>query len=313
MMEEMNTFKTYCIECDAEVITNLTTAVESMTIRGEETTYTSTTASCPRCGSEIGDSRIEAANLEHAYAAYRKAHNILSPSEIKGIRAGYGLSVREFSKFLGFGEQTVARYESGSLPTAANNAVIRMAETPGGARELLRAREGSLSSDTSDKVRAFIDSSERGVDLIGMFAMLQWPPESSGVPSPSNGYRGIDLARVAATVRALAERCTDLYKTKLQKAMFFCDFLSFDQNSRSLTGLCYAHACYGPVMDDKDTILYTLRRSGVIDVKQRGWGEVVIPDGPAPEVLDNDDLALIDRVAAFVNTCLLYTSPSPRD
>lgn len=45
-----------------------------------------------------------------------------------------GSSSAEFSLFLGFGEQTVAKYEAGTLPDELHSNTMRMASTKEGAR-----------------------------------------------------------------------------------------------------------------------------------------------------------------------------------
>lgn len=49
------------------------------------------------------------------------------PEEIKQIRLQYGITQVGFSKILGFGDKTIARYENGALQdTAPNNLILLM-------------------------------------------------------------------------------------------------------------------------------------------------------------------------------------------
>ena len=121
-------------------------------------------------------------------------------------------------------------------------------------------------------------------------------------PSSVNGYRRLDLDRVAALVFARATRCHELYWTKLQKAMFFTDMVSYERNRCSLTGLTYARAPRGPIMDRMDEIRLILVRSGAVELQQYGWGEILIPKQMDLQPFSEDELALIDEMAAFVNT-----------
>ena len=121
-------------------------------------------------------------------------------------------------------------------------------------------------------------------------------------PSGRNGFRPFSMERVAAVVCELAARCKDLYKTKLQKAMFFTDFLCYARTTRSMTGLAYAHANYGPVMDDRDRIVAGLQDAGFVELTEKGWGEIVVPTRCPEGVLSEDEIRLVDEVADFVNT-----------
>lgn len=298
-MSAMNTLSTYCVECDREVDALIEHRDESMRIRGRETAYGAEVAVCPICGAVIADSRVEARNLDAAYAAYRSANNLLSPEEIGVIRGRYGLSLRDFSRFLGFGEQTVARYESGALQDEAHDGMMRLVASPEVAALLLGIRRDQLPERTVESVEGFIASQSprrfRAIDL-------SWPPLEAYTPSRANGYRAFDWKRAGAAVVALAIRCKDLYKTKLQKAMFFLDYYCFGQTSSSLTGIAYAHAPYGPVINDKDTLLYTLQQQGEIEFVQTEWGEIVMPLVNHDEMFTERELEYINLVAKAVDT-----------
>lgn len=67
------------------------------------------------CGPTGDETCIEEGNLRRAYSAYCVTHGLMAPDEVMELRNSYGLSLREFSKFLGFGEQTIARVAIRSL------------------------------------------------------------------------------------------------------------------------------------------------------------------------------------------------------
>lgn len=301
-MNVEKTLNTYCPECDREVDARLKHRAETLPVKGEPTSYDAEVAVCPCCGEVIGDSRVEEGNLRRAYSAYCVAHGLMAPDEVKELRNSYGLSLREFSKFLGFGEQTIARYESGAIPDDSHNTMLKLASTAEGAASLLSVRESQLSGRTASAVRRFIESRTPLSGLAAAFAAYQWPSQEMVTPSGRNGFRSFSMERVAAVVCELAARCKDLYKTKLQKAMFFTDFLCYAKTSRSMTGLAYAHADYGPVMDGRDRIVAELQDAGFVELTEKGWGEVVVPARRPEGVLSEDEIRLVDEVADFVNT-----------
>lgn len=301
-MNAEKTLNTYCPECDREVDARLEHRLETLPVKGESTSYDAETAVCPRCGEVIGDSRVEEGNLRRAYSAYCAAHGLMAPDEVKELRNSYGLSLREFSKFLGFGEQTIARYESGAIPDDSHNTMLKLASTAEGAASLLSVRESQLSGRTVSAVRRFVESRTPLSGLAAAFAACQRPPQEMMTPSGRNGFRSFSMERVAAVVCELAARCKDLYKTKLQKAMFFTDFLCYARTSRSMTGLAYAHADYGPVMDGRDRIVAELQDAGFVELTEKGWGEVVVPVCCPEGILSEDEIRLVDEVADFVNT-----------
>lgn len=292
---------TYCPECDKEVHASLHNQLTSLSVRGELVTYSETVAICPDCGSAIGDARIEGANLERAYAIYRSIHGVLSPAEVKDLRQSYGLSLREFSKFLGFGEQTTYRYEHGDIPDQSHNTTMLSARSVEGARLLLSQNGSRLSSRSKAKVEQRIQAmTDDAVDEVKLGLTLE--AREADTPSAANGYRRLDMDRVAALAFELASRCHELYWTKLQKAMFFADMVGFERSSRSLTGLSYAHATYGPVMDRKDEVRYRLASRRAVDFRECGWGEVLVPIQLEGQPFSPMELAIIAEVADFVNS-----------
>ncbi len=291
----------YCPACDAAVHACLHNRPATLSVRGEEVGYSETVAVCPTCGEIIGDARIESSNLERAYDAYRRRNGILSPREVKALRDSYGLSLREFSRFLGFGEQTAYRYEHGDIPDQLHNTTMLSAKTIEGAQLLLEQNRGKLSDRSiariEQRTQAMVDGAAERMRL-----RLTLEDREADSPSAANGYRRLDLDRVAALVYELASRCRDLYWTKLQKAIFFADMICYERFSCSLTGLCYAHATYGPVMDRKDEVRYILVDRGTIGFRECGWGEILVPQRLENLPFNAEEMALIDEIARFVNS-----------
>ena len=84
--------------------------------------------------------------------------------------------------------------------------------------------------------------------------------------------------------------------------MFFADMIFCERHSRSLTGLTYARAAYGPIMDQMDEIRLLLSENGIVSFQQRGWGEVLVPQELDEQPFSEDELAFIDEIAKFVNS-----------
>lgn len=292
---------TYCPECDAEVHACLNMRQAILSVRGEDVAFTETVAACPNCGTIIGDARIEGENLEHAYAVYRSRHGIMSPDEIRSLRTSYGLSLREFSRFLGFGEQTAYRYERGDLPDQAHGNTIRSATTVNGARLLLSQNRARLSNRSIDRIEQCIRAMEAGAAEDAKLRLVLEDREAAA-PSAANGYRRLSLERVCALVLILARKCRKLYWTKLQKAAFFADMVCFERSSQSLTGLTYAHAPRGPVIDRKEEIRFILAERGIVDFREHGYGEILVPLSYDDAPFTDDEFSLIDEIAEFVNT-----------
>lgn len=292
---------TYCPACDSEVRAELQKRPATISVRGESIDYIETVAVCPVCGQPIGDARIESENLKSAYDIYRSKHGIMSPEGISNLRKSYGLSLREFSRFLGFGEQTIYRYEHGDIPDQLHSSALAAAQTATGARHLLEQNGQNLAARSVAAIERHIDELD-GLEEKPTTIETELLERTAAKPSSLNGYRALDLTRVSALVFLLSEKCEDLYWTKLQKAMFFADMLFCEQTSRSLTGLSYAHAPYGPVMDHMDEIRLFLTEHGIIGFRQQGWGEVLVPRHIDVQPFGAREISLIEQIAEFVNS-----------
>lgn len=284
-----------------EVHACLRTQPTTISVRGEAVEYVETIAVCPTCGAVIGDAHIEGANLERAYARYRLRHGIMAPDEIKALRTSYGLSLREFSRFLGFGEQTAYRYEHGDIPDQTHANTLRSANTIDGARLLLSQNRARLTARSIARIEQHIRSMEAGA-AEGLRLHLTLEEREANAPSSANGYRHLSVERVFALVFLLAGKCRELYWTKLQKAMFFADMANFERSGQSLTGLTYAHATYGPVIDCKEEVRFILAERGVVDFRELGYGEILVPLSYGVMPFSEEELSLINEIAEFVNT-----------
>jgi putative zinc finger/helix-turn-helix YgiT family protein len=112
-------------------------------IRGVQFDVEDTANVCPRCGfMTIPWERAD----EHGRlvdAAYRKLAGILTAEQIRQARLWLKMSQRQFAKYLGVGEASVKRWESGVLLDKSSSDLIRLKTDPEAARanwDLLQAR-----------------------------------------------------------------------------------------------------------------------------------------------------------------------------
>ncbi len=94
----------------------------------------------------VYDPLLEQENDVLLYNMYRKEKGLLLPNEIKGIREQYGLSQKNLSKILGWGEKTITRYENGSIQDLGQNKMLNLIKDPMVMNELL------ISSTVKDEL-----------------------------------------------------------------------------------------------------------------------------------------------------------------
>ncbi|QRH07912.1 helix-turn-helix domain-containing protein [Bacillus paranthracis] len=79
-----------------------------------------------------------------------KKHCLVFVNEIIETREKYGLAQHEFSLLLGIGENTIARYERGTLPSAENSLLIRQAANPILMKKFIETNGNSINSSTRE-------------------------------------------------------------------------------------------------------------------------------------------------------------------
>jgi uncharacterized phage-associated protein len=111
------------------------------------------------------------------------------------------------------------------------------------------------------------------------------------------GHRAFSLEKMAAMVSYLASRTSDLYKTKLNKLLFYADFAKYYLHGSSISGSRYVHLPYGPVPDSYEETLETLNHYGVIDISKQNSAELVrAGDNSATDFLSADEARSLDWV-----------------
>ena len=85
-------------------------------------------------------------------------------------------------------------------------------------------------------------------------------------PDEYSGYRRLDLAKLFGVVLYF---CKDGdFKTKINKLLFYADFLHFKQYAVSITGARYAHAPFGPVPDKYESVLAAMIENGSLSPEE---------------------------------------------
>ena len=81
-----------------------------------------------------------------------------------------------------------------------------------------------------------------------------------------------------------------LHSTKLNKLLYYLDFIYFRDNKKSVTGDIYIHQGYGPVPSRVDDILTSLKNDGAINTEVLSYkdGELIQFELKDPKIFDED-------------------------
>lgn len=65
-------------------------------------------------------------------------------------------------------------------------------------------------------------------------------------PNSLNGYRRLSLPRISHAIAYFEQHIGNLYKTKLNKLLFYADFLAYKHHGYSITGLLVQSHSFWP-------------------------------------------------------------------
>jgi putative zinc finger/helix-turn-helix YgiT family protein len=245
---------TFCPNCEEWTDATLGVEKEVYNVRGEPVEIEAEVTICQKCNTKVFDEEQDSQNLEKAYRYYRDKHKLLPPDEIRTIREKYGLSQRALSRLLGWGEITIHRYENGAIQDNVHDSLLRLIENPQNMQKFLEANRNKLPSYTTarlekriasflqeDKEQAFQTSFERLVSHQHM--------------DLTSGFKEYDLEKLKNMILYLVNHLGNVLETKLNKLLWYCDFLHYKETSVSITGSQYIRLPYGPVPDNYERII----------------------------------------------------------
>lgn len=237
----------------------------STIIKGETVFYEERFYLCRNINTEKTDTTREfhtenltGNNLMAARNAYRKTHNLLTSDEIIAVRENYGMTQVEAAKLLGWGEATIARYESKAIQDEAYDTMLRIIkENPLSAITFLDKNSDKFSDLKRMQIRTKmiekLDSYGKEYLARQVFAAEY---VKFSVPSDFNGYKLLDLDKLENIVSYYAAQTTDLYKIQLMNMLWYADALFFKTYSNSMTGLAYRHEPMGALPVGHDILIH---------------------------------------------------------
>ena len=271
--------------------------VETYTVRGMKLEFPVKVEVCTECGQDLYDEASDDDLVTRAYAAYRVEKGLLGPDEIVAIRNRYQLSQKSLATLLGMSEATINRYENGALQDDTHDSALRLAASPENIKGLLD-RRGHLLSDWQRK-RA-VDAVE--AELSSRIRSITWMMPQGA--TERTGMREFDYDRYAAVVIWFCVALDVVYRTQMNKLLFYADFLAFRHFGRSITGAAYRKIQYGPVPADYGGLEDALEADDLITIVEgqypNGQDYILYRPGPAAAVETIALDAQEQRVLAFV-------------
>jgi putative zinc finger/helix-turn-helix YgiT family protein len=114
-----------CIKCGhaMELATPRTLVAE---VRGEHLEVQVVASHCPSCGRVVLNSKSRRMYNRAAADAYRRAHDLLTTSELDQMRRNLGMTWKQFAEYVCVGIATLKRWMGGELQTPSLDSLVRL-------------------------------------------------------------------------------------------------------------------------------------------------------------------------------------------
>ncbi len=294
--------KLICPNCEKKRLVEPINEQRLIEFKGEEYPVDVTLWRCLDCKEEFEDPNTPVDELDLAYRAYRKRHGLLQPEEIREIRQNLSLTQVELANLLGISPATLSRYENGGVQEKSHDSILQTLKDPVNVLELLERKQDALPEARAKALQQAALSkvfSNPGSYLIKSLELRE--------PDINSGFVTFSFDRYIATIYRILSKCPNnnnrVPKTKLNKLLFYADFVSFKYNQRSITGSHYAHLPYGPCPDDFQELLGIMETRQYIVLEEEYFPNNIVAENVSSancsyfdDILSDEDKEIIDNV-----------------
>ena len=219
---------------------------------------------CVDSGEQFTTTSLDEVNLNQVYNQYRDKFNIPFPDEIIRIKEKYGLSAAKMSEILGFGVNSYRQYEAGEMPSLANAKLIQMLDDPNkfiDMVELCSTLDEKAKTKFIQKAQLLADEKKRNIFNLNFKEYLL----GNHLADIYSGYRNPNFEKFTEMVVYFSDKLSP-FKTKMNKLLFYADFLMFKQSCFSISGVRYKAIDMGPVPNNFQSIFEYLANNDEIDI-----------------------------------------------
>ncbi len=216
---------------------------------------------CDKCKEEYTTTKIDNLNIAQIYNQYRAKYKIPFPDQITQLRENYGLSAARMSEILGFGINQYGKYEKGEIPNSSNATLLNLIKVPTNFKSLLAKKRDLFTDAQFSKAIARIDQciqEENNFDIKNLY----WSSEEQ--PNEFNGFIMPSYKKLFNIVTYFVAN-NQFYKVRLNKLLFYSDFLNFKKTGNSISGSNYVALQMGPVLNNYDIALGIMQSEGLLD------------------------------------------------
>jgi len=202
---------------------------------------------CVDTGETYTDTQLDELNLNQVYNQYREKEGIPFPDEITSYRKQFELPATRMSQILGFGVNMYARYESGEIPNVSNGRMINICKDPDIFRNyFLQSASHQFSEKDKEIVLKKIDKAVESKRSSITNEFEKYAALGNNQRGKYTGFVAPDLDKAREMVVYFARECNP-FTTKMNKLLFYADFLNYKRTGYSISGMTYQAIPRGPV------------------------------------------------------------------
>jgi len=291
-----------CAICDGEFAPDTVRAQEEIIVRNEPIIIEAEYYVCSKCGERYIMPNLGRDPLKAAYEKYREKHEMLRPDQIKTWRKKYHFTQEQISKLFGIASATLSRYENGKLQDEAHEKMLRLAMDPACLQRLVTDSIGVFDDKQKKRVLEAIKTEAKEE-----FSLERWITVnlSSYDVDEYSGFVKWNKEKITNAVTYFCKH--GVFKTKLNKLLFYADFKHFKEYTISITGLRYAHVPFGPAPDNFDLLYPMLVRQGDIRIEEiiylsgSSGDNMVSEREPNLNVFNDSEIRILSTVQEYFN------------
>ena len=213
------------------------------------------------------------------------------------------------SEILGFGTNSYRQYESGEVPSQSNARLIQLADDPHEFKKLVDLCN-TLETKVKDKLLHKIQIVLEEQKTTKFEKQLENYFFEACLPNTFTGYKMPGLHKFTEMVVFFTARLQP-WKTKLNKLLFYADFVMYKQSGFSISGVQYRAIPMGPVPNNFNSLFEYLAKNDDVEIfyttfPDGGTGEQFIPNAERKfnsELFAEDEIVIMENIAErFKNT-----------
>ncbi len=260
---------------------------------------------CKDSGESFTTTPLDEINIRQVHNQYRAKHKLPFPEDVRKIREKYGLPASKMSEILGLGVNTYRNYESGEIPSLSNARLIQLADDETEFIKLAKLCE-TINQQTLNKILSKAASLINKKSQQQDFSHFEKYLFGDQHPDSYTGYVKPDISKLTEMVLFFAQRLNP-WKTKLNKLLFYADFLMFSLFVKSMSGLRYKAIDLGPVPENYNSLFEYLVNTRHLDVEFVSFADGNIGERFSPHTnqkftqtyVSEEEMNILNKVADY--------------